>query len=285
VIAYSSDAEAARAFLLKAYNDIDVFVEDVACQNMYVRLINRVLGSRARINQVYPLGGRENVTQKCREDQAARERRRLYIVDADMDFILGRPAAPLKHFYRLSVYSSENLLLSEDAFVTLATEGKTNTPWPVMAISMALRPLLERAVRVLLPLFIVYGVAHELGLGIETAKYRIHRLLEDPSDPSTLSEHLVRARILSIIRQVRSQVCARRYRTVRNSILRRVARNKRDHSVYISGKTYLLPLAYLQLKRIAGLNDSVERVKVRLAQHCELAIDPGLSRALRAAVR
>ena len=39
MIAYSPEAEAARAYLLQSYNDIDVFVEDVTCQNMYIRLI------------------------------------------------------------------------------------------------------------------------------------------------------------------------------------------------------------------------------------------------------
>ena len=285
MIAYSPEAQTARACLLRIYNDIDVFVEDATCQNMYVRLINRILGSRGRISQVYPLGGRDSVTQRCRDDQGPRSRRRLYIVDADMDLILGLSAPRLLHYYRLSHYCSENLLLSEHAFITLATEARVDVPWAELAVSMALRPLLERAVRILLPLFVAYGVAHELGLGIETTGYRVQRLLTDPNDPSTLSESLVRARILSIVRQIRSQVSARKYRAARNSILRRIARSRRDHSVYISGKTYLLPLAHLQLRKTAGVSDAVDRIKVRLAQHCELTIDSGFTRALRAAAR
>jgi hypothetical protein len=285
VIAYSPDAEPARAYLLKAYNDIDVFVEDAACQNMYIRLLNRILAGRARISQVFPLGGRDNVLKNCSEDQAARARRRLYIIDGDQDLILGRPAPRLRHFYRLSVYCSENLLLSEHAFVTLATEGKTSTTWPDMAIAMALRPLLDNAVSILVPLFIVYGVVLELGLGLETVGYPVYRLLENPANLNTLSQERVRARILSIIRHVRAQVPAPKYRSVRNSIVRRIRRNKRHHSVYISGKTYLLPLAYLQLRRVAGLSDSIDRIKVRLAEHCELTIDKGLRHALRNAVK
>jgi len=285
VIAYSPEAQAARAHLLKMYNDVDVFVEDATCQNMYIRLISRILGRRGRISQVYPLGGRDSVIEKCRGDQGLPARRRLYVVDADMDLILGRPSLRLQHYYRLGLYCSENLLLSEHAFITIAAEARINMPWLTLAASMALQPLLERGVRVLLPLFVVYGVAHELGLGIETTGYPVQRLLTDPNNPATLSEGLVRARTLSIVRQIRSQVPARKYRTTRNSILRRISRSRRDHSVYISGKTYLLPLACLQLRRIAGVNDSMDRIKVRLAQHCELTIDRGLARALRAAAR
>jgi hypothetical protein len=285
VIAYSPDAEPARAYLLKAFNDIDVFVEDATCQNMYIRLINRVLAGRAHINQVFPLGSRDNVVASCSQDQGARARRRLYIIDADQDLMLGIPAPRLKHLYRLSAYCSENLLLSEHAAITLATEAKTNVAWPDMAISLALRPLLDQAVNTLAPLFVLYGIVQKLGLGLETVKYSVYRLLGDPSDPRTLSETLVRVRILSIIRQIRSHVPSRRYRSIRNTILRRVRRNRRHHSVYISGKTYLLPLVHLQLKKVAGLNDSFDHVKVRLAQHCELTIDRGLHRALRKAVK
>ena len=91
--------------------------------------------------------------------------------------------------------------------------------------------------------------------------------------------------MLCIIRQVRSQVSASKYRSVRASILRRLKRSKRDNSVYISGKSYLLPLAYLQLKRVANLNESMERVKVRLTQHCELTSAAGLQRAILRAVK
>lgn len=285
MIAYSPDAEPARAFLLKSYNDVDVFVEDAACQNMYVRLVNRMLAGRARINQVFPLQGRENVLARCRSDQSPRPRKRLYIIDADQDLIRGRPAPRLRHLYRLKVYCAENLLLSEGALVTLATECQTSATWPDMALALALRPLLERSVELLMPLFIVYAVVSELGLSIETIGYPVYRLLDQPGDPSTLSENRIRSRAFSLIREIRSKVSARRYRTVRNGILRRVARSRRDQSAYISGKTYLLPLAYLQLKGAAGLNDSLERVKVRLAEHCELNVDPGLPRVVRNAAR
>jgi hypothetical protein len=147
MVAYSPEAEAARAHLLKNYNDLDIFVEDLTCQNMYVRLINRMFAGRARISQVYPLGGRVNVIQRCKADQSAPGRPRLYIIDGDIDLLLGRPAPRLRGLYRLKVYCSENLLLSEHALVTLVTEGRTRcrgpkwpSKWPY---SLCLRTLYE----------------------------------------------------------------------------------------------------------------------------------------------
>ena len=280
MIAYSADAEAARAYLLTAYNDIDIFVEDTTCQNMYVRLFNRILAPRAKIQQVFPLHSRANVIEKCRNDQVERSRRRIYIIDADQDLILGRPPPRLKHLYRLQVYCSENLLLSENAVITLATECQPSATSPDLARDIALRPLLDRAIQILLPLFVVYAVVEELELGIETVKHSIYRLLDDPTDPRSLSERRVRCRILTVIREIRKQVPAKRYRATRDVVLRRIGRLQRHPSAYISGKSCLLPLVYLQLKQLAKLNEALERVKVRLAQHCELSIDRGLRRAL-----
>jgi Protein of unknown function (DUF4435) len=87
MIAYSREAEPARAYLLKSYNDIDIFVEDASCQNMYVKLFNRILEGKARINQVFPLHSRKNVIERCAADQGFRARKRLYIIDADHDLI------------------------------------------------------------------------------------------------------------------------------------------------------------------------------------------------------
>src|SRR5688572_6787211 len=122
VIAYSPDAEPARAYLLKSYNDLDIYVEDANCQNMYVRLFQRMVGPSKRINHVFPLDGRRNVLLACAADQAVRARQRLYVIDADQDLILGRRRPQLKHLYRLSVYCSENLLLSESAILNVAAE-------------------------------------------------------------------------------------------------------------------------------------------------------------------
>jgi hypothetical protein len=280
VIAYSHDTEPARAFLLKSYNDIDIFVEDRACQNMYVRLFSRMLRGRAKVTHVFPLDGRTNLIETCCADQLPRQRRRLYVMDADQDLILGKSAPKLNHFYRLKVYCSENLLLSEHAFVTLGTECSTSTSWPDMALKLSLRSLFDDAVETLLPLFVEYAVAKELGAAIETVGFPVQRLLKDPSDPSSLSKQLVRTRAAKIARELRASVPDPEYRTIRNAVVRRIARSKRDHSVYISGKTYLLPLAYLKLKKVAGMNESVDRVKVRLAQHCELSIDRGLKQAV-----
>lgn len=285
MIAYSAEAEPARAYLLRAYNDIDIFVEDASCQNMYVRLFSRMLEGQARITQVFPLHSRQNVVAKCAADQLERARRRLYVIDADQDLLLGQPSPALHHLYRLSVYCSENLLLSEHAVVTLATEGSTNASWQSLAAALNLRSLLETSTSILLPLFVVYGVVAKLDLPIETVKYSVVRLITDPTDAESLSVSLVNARILSLIRAILGHVSRDEYRLTRDALLGRLNTLQGDPSDYISGKTYLLPLIRLHLHKKASVNDSLSGLKVRLAQHCELSIDAGLQASLLNASR
>jgi hypothetical protein len=285
MIAYSPDAEPARAHLLKSANTIDVFVEDSAAQNFYVVLINRMLGKAGRISQVYPLSGRANVLEQCQADQAYRPRKRLYVIDADHDLLLGRGVPKMKHLFRLSAYCSENLVLSEHAFISIAAECAPSVTWPDLALQLKLRTMLDGAVELLLPLFVVYAAIHELGLGIETVSYSVHRLLSVPGDPATLSRSLIDARILSLVRKIRASVAGTRYRKLRDRILRRMATGDPDLSRYISGKTYLLPLVHLQLRRVAGFNEAIDKLKVRAGHRCELDIDQSFTRAVRRAAR
>jgi hypothetical protein len=282
VICYSVDAEPARAYLLRAHNDLDVFVEDATCQNMYVRLFNRMLGKTGRkITSVYPLHGRKNVIERCLADQSPRPRRRIYVIDADHDLLLNNPRLRLKHFYRLNVYCSENLLLSESAIITLGTEADFDKSWPEMALALALRPTLERSIQFLMPLFVEYAIVSKLKLPISTVQYPVVRLLRNPQDANSLSMLLIRSRIREVRRLIFAQVSLQKYRRTRQFVVRRLYRSQRNHSDFISGKTYLLPLVHLRLKQIARFQDGFDRLKVRLAEHCELSIDAGLQCAIR----
>ena len=281
MIAYSADAEPARAYLLRGQNDIDIFVEDATCQNMYVRLFNRILSAEdKKIAHVFPLHGRKNVLDECARVQALTGRRRLFLIDGDLDLILGTPTPALNHLYRLQVYCSENLLLSESAAINIATEYQIDSRWHDLAVQLSIRTLMERSVRILFPLFLVYAAATTLGVSIVTTDYPVQRLLEDKTDPFKLSATLVRRRMAEVISAICASSSRGQYRRTRSSIASRLSPDKALHSALISGKRYLLPLLHLQLTKVARMNESQERLKVRLAQYCELDIDPGLTRAV-----
>lgn len=269
----------AQAKLWESYNDVDIFVEDVATTNMYVKLFQRMV-PRKKIGSVFALGARMTVVDYCARDQAPRNRKRLYLVDGDLDLISGLPKPRLRHLHRLQVYCSENLLLSEEAVVAVAMQRDASVPDFILRGNLRASQLLTHCVELLLPLFVVYGVVRRLGLGIPTVSFTVRRLLEDPHDPWSLSRRLIRARIREVIKQIYADVSVRRYKTAKHAV-RRNLRKATDSEAFISGKAYLLPLIRLQMAHVTGMQCPSTELVVRMAEHAPIDKDRALLRAVR----
>ena len=125
-VVYPAKSAPAIGFLKSSLNDIEIFVEDSASPNMWCRLLKKYLPDHIRLDSVTPLGGRKNVLDACKADQGIDGRKKLYIIDGDLDLIQGRRKPNLKHLYRLRAYCVENYLLSENAILDLTTifDGK-----------------------------------------------------------------------------------------------------------------------------------------------------------------
>jgi hypothetical protein len=136
-----------------------------------------------------------------------------------------------------------------------------------------------------MPLFVVYSIVYALGLTVDTVSYPVQRLLKVPHDPVTLSGYLIRTRMKGLIRMIQSIISMKKYQRKRKSILAKLAKRAGHHGGLMSGETYMLPLVHMQLRRVASFTDAFDKLKVRLAQHCELSIDPGLSRAILRALK
>jgi hypothetical protein len=99
MIRYSPRSARAISLLKAFYNDIAIFVEDKASPNMHLLICRRVLGEGVRLSSVNPLGGRDAVVGACRLDQTVSPRKRLYVIDGDLDLLMGRAKPKLKHLY------------------------------------------------------------------------------------------------------------------------------------------------------------------------------------------
>lgn len=81
---YSPRANRALAFLKAPYNDIEVFVEDTTCLNMYVFIIRRILGPGIKLRSVNGVGNRAAVIALCRADQVDTVRKRIILLTATL---------------------------------------------------------------------------------------------------------------------------------------------------------------------------------------------------------
>lgn len=286
---YSQKVVKAIAFLFRAYNDIEVYVEDDLNRNMYEILVERILEDKAKVKRIFPLSGRNEVIKACENDQKD-SRHRIYIIDGDIDLLIGKEMPKLKYLYRLGVYTSENLLLSEEAAIEVSYDNLPNEKKSDIKSLIDINDLLKDAVEKLKPLFVIYAVKHLLELRdkkhihIETAKYKVEKLGDNQPDGICLSKTKISKRI----NEIRTQL-TKDYGYTKKEIDLAVSEvennlpNENSQSLkYISAKTYLLPIIFHRLQKKAKCSSSKEQLKTRMARFCELDIDPNFSKAILA---
>lgn len=94
---YPPRAAKALGHLKANNNDIEIFVEDKSSPNLWLKLIRKYLPRDIRLSSVTVLGCRDNVIRACRADQIWDNRKKLYIIDGDLDLLQGRRKPRLRH--------------------------------------------------------------------------------------------------------------------------------------------------------------------------------------------
>ena len=98
-------------------NDVDVYTEDnQKDKEFYKALLRRLINPNIRLNDVTPLGSRKNVIDRCRAEPE-NNRRKIFIVDADIFLVSGRKTPELPNLFVLDAYCVENLVLDEASAV------------------------------------------------------------------------------------------------------------------------------------------------------------------------
>jgi hypothetical protein len=262
------------------------FVEDTSCRNLYETLINRILEGKAKVSRVFQIGGKDQVLEACKQDQNNNDRKsRIYLIDGDLDLLLGREAPNLSFLYRLSVYSCENLVLCINAVHQVAYECMANQSLPLVQGRIAYTTFINSIENDLLELFTVYAAAHYLDKEIKTVKFHVFRMCDTDGGPPRLSKDKLAQRIGNMKSCLKSKFTSEQLEHKINEIRDRITEKKLTAAKVVSGKSYIVPLLWAHLKRTAGYKGSQDTLLVRLATHCRLDIDPNLSSAIRAAAK
>jgi hypothetical protein len=107
--------------LFEPLQDIDVYIEDANDEVFYTHVLKRVAAQSVRIARVFALGGRAAVVGAAQNGLGS-PRRCLYLIDGDLEWVLGRPAPLAPGLYRLEAYCIENLIIDEKAAAALLVE-------------------------------------------------------------------------------------------------------------------------------------------------------------------
>ena len=277
-IVFPASAAPALGFLKSSQNDIEVYVEDSSAPNIWVKLLQKFLPAGIRLNSVNILGGRKNVIEACKLDQVLDGRRKIYLIDADLDLVKGSRKPNLRHLYRLRAYCLENYLLQERALIAAATTFDTAIDEFAARAKLNFSGWVSKISDILRGIFVCYAATNELLPEIPTVSYSVYNLRDATKPEYSICKKKAGARVVGLVRALLKAVPASELRIYFDE-LKENSKNI-DPMRFASGKDYIFPFIFEEMKRLFKVGISKEVFKVFLAGHSEASFDPFLVRRL-----
>ena len=267
MISYTGAGLAGRVLLLTRPNDIEIYIEDTCCciVDAYTELLRRILGDSYRLKNVFPLGGKNAVLKHYSEHISKKDKPRLYIIDGDIDLLIGSEIKSGEGLFVLDRYCIENYLICEESIHEFI---KDECVQKVCAASdMAGRPdWLKQNCKLLKSLFIEYGIAISLKLGVETVSVPV-RSLCNCETKYHLSREKTESRIQSLRDQCIAKVGIEDYIREKERILGRLSQNDCFVRKYVSAKDYIAPLLMGYLRECCKAKFSDPSFYARLGRY------------------
>ena len=259
-------AKSASSLFFEEYNDVDIYIEDTAdgYRKIFKEILNKAFGSNFKIEQVFPLGNREQVINECKKNQETTGRKRVYIIDGDLYLLNGDTQSNLKGLYVLPRYCVENYLFCENAICETADEEEPEMDVSSIQSRLDFNSWISDNERLLLNLFIVYAICFKHLPQEQTIGYKVSKLCS--TNTGTVCPTKIEAKISELKTKLISHFGEERLNTEIEIIKERIRESDKKLLRYISGKDYLLPLLITRLQSFLKFPTNSIAVKVRLAK-------------------
>lgn len=147
-------------------NDIDIYTEDkVADKEFYKALFKRLFNNGTNVNDVTPLGCKANVLNAYDSQDKKSMRKRLYIVDGDLDLIIGTNRKAEENLVILDSYCIENYLIEEAAIIELIYYSNGSESKETIKAKLNFSKWLSYNHDCLINLFLHFGILKQFGGG------------------------------------------------------------------------------------------------------------------------
>src|SRR5690554_4566169 len=110
-------------------NEIDIYTEDKCSDKEFYRaLFERLTNGKVIINDITPMGCKASVLKAYDEQDESSTRKKLFIVDGDLDLVIATNRKPEKNLVVLDSYCIENYLIDEKAGIEIIyySDGTTD---------------------------------------------------------------------------------------------------------------------------------------------------------------
>ncbi len=280
-MSFSQKAQKALVHLFKPYNDIDIFVEDTTIHRVYEVLFKRLLPEDISLRHIFQLPGREAVINECKNYLNKYGRKTLFIIDGDFNILVSiEDFSSYTNLYQLKVYCIENLLVSNNSLIEVASDCLPNTKFDDIGLIIDYDNFISEVSTKLAPLIVIYYVVHLFDDKIETVGRNVNNFFKEGLKVLSLDEDKIKHRIEEIKNILYENHSVERIQEEIDKINRILPTDSNEIIKLICGRRYLIPLVYHHLHRKANYSSNYNQLKARLARHCDVNIDPGLKSAL-----
>jgi len=280
MIKWPERAKGAIKKLFEPLQDIDVYVEDHNDEVFYTTLLKRVAEDRIRIARVFALDGRESVIKAAiAHDNAIRKA--LFVIDGDLDWVLGDPAPHIVGLHRHEAYCIENMLLCDKALSQILSEDIVITE-DEAAIKLDFNNWRNSIQNPLLELFSSFAIAKKFIPEQKTVSSRVGKMCIQQKNITVLDP----SKVLQAKKQVLTAVEAIVDKSTAILAYEKVLARLKElpfplHAV--SGKDYLFPLLHFLMASL-GCRITTKSLRIRLAKNGDINRFAGLRDAIFRAV-
>jgi hypothetical protein len=270
----SAIASKAKSIFFEGYNDIDIYIEDTAYgyKKLYTKLLSRYFENEYRIEDVFPLGGREAVIDACVNDKNKRLRPRVYIIDGDL-YLLRNNIPNIDGLFVLTEYCIENTLVCENASIEFLVDEDPTRDYQEINTALEFSKWIEHNENHLINLFTIYALSMEMTPELPTVSLKVNEFIND--DTGLVDLNKINSRIEERRNQIISRVGRPAFEQKSNQIKSIIDVNAHKMK-FISGKDYLLPLLQMRMRKVVKFTSTSISFRHRLSNCCRLDVFEGL---------
>ncbi|WP_430974340.1 DUF4435 domain-containing protein [Sunxiuqinia rutila] len=278
MLKYNYNTLSVLSNFFKYRNDIDIFTEDkIEDKEFYKLLFNRLVGEEIKINDITPLGCKTNVLRKYDELKNENSRRRLFIVDGDLELINGENRSNDESLFVLNGYCIENFIICEQAAIELLYLSNSEDK-EVLRSRLSFSNWLKSLEPALIDLFLHLALLRVLGGGPKLKKasdFLVQKKGKPTFDLIKLQHYrdTIIVDIILIIRNAGEADPLSIYISELNRLRAIWTNNTTTLLQIVSGKNYLLPLLNFHIKACINKGSSLfdtKSFKMVLARFCNL---------------
>lgn len=266
MINYNEESRRLLSTFYAYRNDIDIYTEDEEKdKEFYSTLFKRLLKPSIRINDITPLGNKNQVIKRCQNEPYS-ERKKIFIVDGDIG-VINNETLVMDNLFVLSRYCIENFLIDENSicnFVYLSCGTKSKEE---ILHNLEFENWMGSYSESLIQLFIHFAILKDCGGNFKL--YNAHKYHQKIEGKYNFNRVMVSNDIETIKIEILKILSEEDYKEHYRYLNQKWTNDIDNLLKIVSGKDYLIPILLIKSQEFKKSKSmpSLEETKINLVHH------------------